>query len=115
MDLSFGAALLIFGALLTVVAALSGVMRGTVLSASVFSVGAGILLAAVGVVHVDPGNEAIVELIELALVLTLFSDGSSSSANFCASIGRPSRGRWRSRCRSRCSCWRSPRRRSSPS
>lgn len=75
MDLSFGAALLIFGALLTVVAALSGVMRGTVLSASVFSVGAGILLAAVGVVHVDPGNKAIVELIELALVLTLFSDG----------------------------------------
>jgi NhaP-type Na+/H+ or K+/H+ antiporter len=75
VDLSFGAALLIFGALLTVVAALSGVMRGTVLSASVLSVGLGIVLAALGVVHVDPGNEAIVELIELALVLTLFSDG----------------------------------------
>jgi NhaP-type Na+/H+ or K+/H+ antiporter len=75
VDLSFGAALLIFGALLTVVAALSGVMRGTVLSASVLSVGLGIVLAALGVVHIDPGNEAIVELIELALVLTLFSDG----------------------------------------
>ena len=78
MDLSFGAALLIFGALLTVVAALSGVMRGTVLSASVLSVGLGIVLAAVGVVPVDPGNEAIVELIELAPVLTLFSDGRCS-------------------------------------
>jgi NhaP-type Na+/H+ or K+/H+ antiporter len=75
VDLSFGAALLILGALLTAVAALSGVMRGTVLSASVLSVAVGILLAAVGVVHVDPTNEAIVELIELALVLTLFSDG----------------------------------------
>jgi NhaP-type Na+/H+ or K+/H+ antiporter len=75
VDLSFGAALLIFGALLTVVAALSGVMRGTVLSASVLSVALGILLAAIGVVHVDPGDQAIVELIELALVLTLFSDG----------------------------------------
>jgi NhaP-type Na+/H+ or K+/H+ antiporter len=75
VDLSFGAALLVFGGLLTVVAALSGVMRGTVLSASVLSVALGILLAATGVVHVDPGNEAIVELIELALVLTLFSDG----------------------------------------
>jgi NhaP-type Na+/H+ or K+/H+ antiporter len=44
MDLSFAAALLIFGALLTVVAALSGAMRGTVLSASMLSVGAGIFL-----------------------------------------------------------------------
>lgn len=75
MDLSFGAALLIFGALLAIVAALSGVMRGTVLSASVLSVGLGITMAAVGIVHIDPNNEAIVELIELALVLTLFSDG----------------------------------------
>lgn len=75
MDLSFGQALLIFGVLLGVVAALSGVMRGTVLSASVLSVGLGLLLAATGVVHVDATDEAVVELIELALVLTLFSDG----------------------------------------
>jgi hypothetical protein len=40
-------------------------MRGTVLSASVLSVGLGIFLAAIGVVHVDPGDKAIVELIEL--------------------------------------------------
>src|ERR1700760_1196640 len=75
MDLGFSAAVLIFGGLLAVVAALSGVMRGTVLSASVLSVALGALLAAVGAVDVDPRSGAIVELIELALILTLFSDG----------------------------------------
>src|SRR4051794_24817007 len=50
-------------------------MKGTVLSASVLSVGLGVLLAAIDVVHVDATDPAIVELIELALVLTLFSDG----------------------------------------
>ncbi len=75
MDLGFGDAVLIFGGLLTVVAALSGVMRGTVLSASVLSVALGILLAAVGVIDVDATSESIVQLVELALILTLFSDG----------------------------------------
>jgi sodium/hydrogen antiporter len=75
MSITFGQALLIFGGLLTVVAGLSGVMRGTVLSASVLSVALGIVLAAVGAVHVDPQADAVVELIEIALVLTLFSDG----------------------------------------
>lgn len=75
MNLGFGDAVLIFGGLLTVVAALSGVMRGTVLSASVLSVGLGILLAAAGAVEVDAADQAIVELVELALILTLFSDG----------------------------------------
>src|ERR1700704_2227507 len=75
MDLGFGDAVLIFGGLLTVVAALSGVMRGTVLSASVLSVALGILLAAVGAVEVDATSESIVQLVELALILTLFSDG----------------------------------------
>ena len=42
MDIGFGEALLLFGGLLAVVAALSGVMRGTVLSASVLSVALGI-------------------------------------------------------------------------
>jgi NhaP-type Na+/H+ or K+/H+ antiporter len=41
----------------------------------VLSVVLGIGLAAVGVVHVDATDKAIVELIELALILTLFSDG----------------------------------------
>jgi len=75
MDLGFGDAVLIFGGLLAVVAALSGVMRGTVLSASVLSVGLGIALAAAGAVSVDATSESIVELVELALILTLFSDG----------------------------------------
>jgi NhaP-type Na+/H+ or K+/H+ antiporter len=75
MSLDFGQALLVFGGLLTVVAALSGVMKGTVLSASVLSVALGFGLAVAGVVHVDATDQAIVELIELALVLTLFSDG----------------------------------------
>jgi NhaP-type Na+/H+ or K+/H+ antiporter len=75
MDIGFGEAVLLFGGLLAVVAALSGVMRGTVLSASVLSVVLGITLAATNVVQVEPRNGAIVELIELALILTLFSDG----------------------------------------
>ncbi len=75
MDIGFGEAVLLFGGLLAVVAALSGLMRGTVLSASVLSVALGIGLAAAGVVHVDVRDQSIVELIELALILTLFSDG----------------------------------------
>jgi NhaP-type Na+/H+ or K+/H+ antiporter len=75
VDISFAQGLLLFGGLLAVVAALSGVMKGTVLSASVLSVALGFGLAAAGVVHVDAGDEAIVELVELALILTLFSDG----------------------------------------
>jgi NhaP-type Na+/H+ or K+/H+ antiporter len=75
VDIGFGEALLLFGGLLAIVAALSGVMKGTVLSASVLSVALGIGLAAAGVVHVDATDKAIVELVELALILTLFSDG----------------------------------------
>jgi sodium/hydrogen antiporter len=75
MDIGFGDGVLIFGGLLAVIAALSGVMRGTVLSASVLSVALGVLLASAGVIDVDPRSESIVELIELALILTLFSDG----------------------------------------
>jgi NhaP-type Na+/H+ or K+/H+ antiporter len=75
VDIGFGEAVLLFGGLLAVVAALSGLMRGTVLSASVLSVALGIVLAAFGVVHVDATDQSIVELIELALILTLFSDG----------------------------------------
>jgi sodium/hydrogen antiporter len=75
VDIGFGEALLLFGGLLAVVAALSGVMKGTVLSASVLSVALGIGLALAGVVDVDATDKAIVELVELALILTLFSDG----------------------------------------
>ncbi len=75
MEFSFGDALLVFGALLAVAAALSGLMRGTVLSISVLAVGGGIVLAKAGVLTVHPHDNGIVELIELALILTLFSDG----------------------------------------
>ncbi len=75
MEIGFGAAILLFGALLAVAAALSGLMRGTVLSISVLSVGLGIGLAATDVVSVDANDQAVVNLIELALILTLFSDG----------------------------------------
>jgi NhaP-type Na+/H+ or K+/H+ antiporter len=75
VGIGFGEALLLFGGLLAVVAGLSGLMRGTVLSASVLSVALGIALAAGGVVDVNPTDQSIVDLIELALILTLFSDG----------------------------------------
>ena len=45
------------------------------LSASVLSVALGIGLAAADVVNVDATDQSIVELVELALILTLFSDG----------------------------------------
>ena len=75
MDIAFGDGVLLFGVLLAVVAALSGLMRGTVLSASVLSVTLGIALAAAGVVNAEAASPSIVELIELALIVTLFSDG----------------------------------------
>ncbi len=75
MHLGFGDAMLIFGGLLAVAGALSGVMKGTVLSISVLAVGLGALLGSVGTVSVDPGDESITDLVEIALILTLFSDG----------------------------------------
>jgi NhaP-type Na+/H+ or K+/H+ antiporter len=75
VGISFAEGLLLFGGLLAIVAALSGVMKGTVLSASVLSVALGFGLAAAGVVDVEATDEAVVELVELALILTLFSDG----------------------------------------
>ncbi|HSD23747.1 MAG TPA: cation:proton antiporter, partial [Solirubrobacterales bacterium] len=71
----FGEALLLVGLLLTVAAALSGLMHGTVLSISVLSVALGMGLASVDVVSIEPREKAVVELVELALVLTLLSDG----------------------------------------
>jgi len=75
MDVGFGEALLISGALLALAAALSGVMRGTVLSISVLSVASGLILAEAGAIHVDGSDSAVVHLFLLALIVTLFSDG----------------------------------------
>jgi sodium/hydrogen antiporter len=75
MDIGFAEALLILGLLLAAAAALSGWLHGTVLSISVLSVVTGVLLALLEVVEADPGAQVVVLLVELALILTLFSDG----------------------------------------
>ncbi len=75
MELGFGEVLLFGGALLAAAAALSGVFRGTVLSISVLGVVAGLLLAGTGVIEVSAEDDAVIYLIELALIVTLFSDG----------------------------------------
>jgi NhaP-type Na+/H+ or K+/H+ antiporter len=75
MDIGFAEALLILGLLLSAAAALSGWLHGTVLSISVLSVATGVLLALLEVVEADPGARVVVLLVELALILTLFSDG----------------------------------------
>jgi NhaP-type Na+/H+ or K+/H+ antiporter len=75
MDIGFGEALLIVGLLLAVAGALSGVMRGTVLSISVLAVSLGIALAATDLISVDAEDPGVLEVVELALILTLFSDG----------------------------------------
>ncbi|MDQ3670726.1 MAG: sodium:proton antiporter [Actinomycetota bacterium] len=75
MDIGFAESLLLLGLLLGVGAALSGWLHGTVLSISVLSVVAGIALALVEVVAVEPRAELTIIIVELALILTLFSDG----------------------------------------
>lgn len=75
MDVSFELALLVVGTLLLAAAALSGWLKGTVLSISVLSVGAGIVLAELDVVSVAPAEKSVLYVVELALVLTLFADG----------------------------------------
>src|SRR4029078_5580886 len=52
-----------------------GLLSGTVMSAAVRPILLGIVLAEADVVSIDVGNDGIVELIELALILTLVSDG----------------------------------------
>ena len=75
MELGFGEVLLFSGALLAIAAALSGLFHGTVLSVSVLGVALGAGLAGAGVVDVSPDDDTTVQLIELALIVTLFSDG----------------------------------------
>jgi NhaP-type Na+/H+ or K+/H+ antiporter len=75
VDVSFELALLVIGMLLLAAAALSGWLKGTVLSISVLSVAAGVALAELDVVSVDPAEKSVLYVVELALVLTLFADG----------------------------------------
>src|SRR5437588_8428995 len=75
MSIDFSQTLLLLGILLAGAAALSGWMRASILSVSVLAVGAGIGLAAFDVVSVDPGSQLVEHVVELALIVTLFSDG----------------------------------------
>jgi NhaP-type Na+/H+ or K+/H+ antiporter len=75
MNLDFPQALLLLGGLLAVAAALSGWLNASVLSISVLAVVAGIVLAAFDVVSVEPGSAIVEHVVELALIVTLFSDG----------------------------------------
>src|SRR3954463_14844481 len=75
MGLDLPQVLLVLGLLLTAAAGLSGGLHGTVLSISVLSLGAGIGLALADAIEVAPGGDWLVVVIELALVMTLFSDG----------------------------------------
>lgn len=75
MDIGFSQAVLIVGLLLVAAAGLSGVVKGTVLSISVLSVGAGVALGALGWISVDPSSGTTTDLIKLALILTLLADG----------------------------------------
>jgi sodium/hydrogen antiporter len=75
MDVGFGEALLFSGGLLAAAAALSGLMRGTVLSTSVLSVAAGLILAEADAIHIQADDTAVVNLFLLALIVTLLSDG----------------------------------------
>jgi sodium/hydrogen antiporter len=75
MGLDLPEVLLVLGVLLTVAAALSGWLHGTVLSISVLSVAAGVGLALTGVIDVRPTDDWLVVVAELALVITLFADG----------------------------------------
>ena len=75
MDIGFAEALLILGLILALTAYLSGWFHGTVLSISVLSVATGFILAAGGIVEANAGAPVVVFLVEIALLLTLFTDG----------------------------------------
>lgn len=75
MGIDFPLALVVVGALLLVTSGLSGWLHGNVLSITVLAVGAGVVLALAGVIDVDPESEGLIEVVELALILTLFTDG----------------------------------------
>jgi sodium/hydrogen antiporter len=75
LDIGFAEALLIVGFLLATAAGLSGWLHGTVLSISVLSVIAGIALSLADAIAVTPGADVVLYIVQVALVLTLFSDG----------------------------------------
>jgi NhaP-type Na+/H+ or K+/H+ antiporter len=75
MSIGFSEGLLLLGGLLAVAAALSGWLRASVLNVSMLAVVAGMALASTDVVTVESDSAIVRHSIELALILTLFSDG----------------------------------------
>jgi sodium/hydrogen antiporter len=89
VGIGFPDALLLLGLVLAAVAALSGWLHGTVLSASVVSLVAGLCLAWAGVLTVRPSSEILVVAVELALLLTLFADGLTVRAELLREHWQP--------------------------
>ncbi len=89
MGIGFPQALLLLGALLSVVAGLSGWLHGTVLSTTVLSLAAGIVLAWTGAISVRPDARLLFLAVELALVLTLFADGLAVEAELLREHWQP--------------------------
>ncbi len=75
MTIGFEEALTLVGLLLIAGAMVSGIVHRTVLSLTVLAVIAGVLATLTGIVEVDPSSEAIIVVVELVLLLTLFADG----------------------------------------
>jgi sodium/hydrogen antiporter len=75
VEIEFATALLVVGGVLVAASGLSGLFHGTVLSISVLAVAAGLGLALTGVLSVEPGAKSVTEVIEIALLITLFTDG----------------------------------------
>jgi sodium/hydrogen antiporter len=75
VEIGFDTALVALGLLLLGAAAISGLVRRTVLSIAVLSVVAGAGLDLVGVIAVDPTSHALILIVELVLLVTLFADG----------------------------------------
>lgn len=75
MEIDVPAAAAALGLLLILASAASGLIRRTVLSLAVLAVLAGALLTATGVLSVEPGAHSIVFVVEIVLLVTLFSDG----------------------------------------
>ena len=75
MQIGFEAGLVAVGLLLIGAAAASGLSNRTILSLAVLSVLAGMGLELAGVLEVEPGAKSIILIVEVVLLLTLFSDG----------------------------------------
>jgi len=89
VGIGFPEAILLLGLVLGVVAALSGWLHGAVLSASVISVAAGMVLAWTGTITVAPDGQLVLFAIELALLLTLFADGLAVERELLARHWQP--------------------------